>query len=185
VRPPVSAATATVGRRGLAAAPARGEAEERKQGRRGKGNFFRAVAVCGCPPLARRLGARGLRWGGGASLLMLCAFVLMIPNMDDAAKQGWNVSFWAMDARVNVIVKDLYVAIDQARLVGMECESVPCKALKAERHFSRSTKASLPSALAEQEKSFSRNRLSIAEMRQSRRRPIRRSHLLRSLAPLS
>jgi len=44
--------------------------------------------------------------------LMLCAFVLMIPNMDDAAKQGWNVFFWAMDARVNLIVKEiLYVAI--------------------------------------------------------------------------
>ena len=43
---------------------------------------------------------------------MLCAFILMIPNMDDAAKQGWNVFFWAMDARVPVIIKELlYIAI--------------------------------------------------------------------------
>ena len=33
--------------------------------------------------------------------LMLCAFVLMIPNMDEAAEQGWNVFFWAMDSQVN------------------------------------------------------------------------------------
>ncbi|MGO7815490.1 amino acid permease, partial [Rhizobium ruizarguesonis] len=33
--------------------------------------------------------------------IILCAFVLMIPNMDDSAKQGWNVFFWAMDAQTN------------------------------------------------------------------------------------
>jgi amino acid transporter len=44
--------------------------------------------------------------------IMLCAFVIMIPNMDDAAKQGWNVFFWAMDAQVNPTLKNiLYVAI--------------------------------------------------------------------------
>lgn len=44
--------------------------------------------------------------------VMLCAFVLMIPNMDDAAKQGWNVFFWAMDAQMNPTVKTvLYWAI--------------------------------------------------------------------------
>ena len=39
-------------------------------------------------------------WSGLFGYLMLCAFVLMIPNMDDAAKQGWNVFFWAMGERV-------------------------------------------------------------------------------------
>ncbi len=44
--------------------------------------------------------------------IMLCSFVLMIPNMDDAAKQGWNVFFWAMDAQVNPAIKViLYLAI--------------------------------------------------------------------------
>lgn len=32
-------------------------------------------------------------WSGLFGWVMLCAFVLMIPNMDDAAKQGWNVFF--------------------------------------------------------------------------------------------
>ena len=32
--------------------------------------------------------------------LFLCAFVFMIPNMDDAAKQGWNVFFWGYDDHV-------------------------------------------------------------------------------------
>ena len=39
-------------------------------------------------------------WSSLFGYLMLCAFVLMIPNMDDAAKQGWNVFFWAMNAQV-------------------------------------------------------------------------------------
>ena len=39
-------------------------------------------------------------WSSLFGYLMLCAFVLMIPNMDDAAKQGWNVFFWAMGAQV-------------------------------------------------------------------------------------
>lgn len=51
-------------------------------------------------------------WSGLFGWIMLCAFVLMIPNMDDAAKQGWNVFFWAMDAQVNPTMKQiLYVLI--------------------------------------------------------------------------
>ncbi|MGV3548891.1 amino acid permease [Rhizobium sp.] len=51
-------------------------------------------------------------WSALFGYIMLCSFVLMIPNMDDAAKQGWNVFFWAMDAQVNWVVKDiLYLAI--------------------------------------------------------------------------
>lgn len=51
-------------------------------------------------------------WSGLAGWIMLCAFVLMIPSMDEAAAQGWNVFFWAMDSQVNPVVKYLlYVAI--------------------------------------------------------------------------
>ncbi|MCX5515587.1 amino acid permease [Kaistia algarum] len=51
-------------------------------------------------------------WSAVFGYLMLCSFVLMIPNMDDAAKQGWNVFFWAMDAQVNPTIKViLYLAI--------------------------------------------------------------------------
>ncbi|SHF12972.1 Amino acid transporter [Kaistia soli DSM 19436] len=51
-------------------------------------------------------------WSALFGYIMLCSFVLMIPNMDDAAKQGWNVFFWAMDAQVNPTVKIiLYLAI--------------------------------------------------------------------------
>jgi len=51
-------------------------------------------------------------WSALFGYLMLCAFVLMLPNMDDAAKQGWNVFFWAMDAQVDPTLKvTLYWAI--------------------------------------------------------------------------
>ena len=57
-------------------------------------------------------------WSAVFGYLMLCSFVLMIPNMDEAAKQGWNVFFWAMDAQVNPAVKIiLYVAIFIAQLL--------------------------------------------------------------------
>jgi hypothetical protein len=39
--------------------------------------------------------------------IMLCASFFMLPNMDDAAKQGWNVFFWAMDSQVNPTIKDM------------------------------------------------------------------------------
>ena len=32
---------------------------------------------------------------------MLCSFVLVLPNMDEAAQQGWNVFFWAVNAQMN------------------------------------------------------------------------------------
>jgi len=51
-------------------------------------------------------------WSTLFGWIMLCAFILMIPNMDEAAKQGWNVFFWAMDANVGPTMKmALYVAI--------------------------------------------------------------------------
>ena len=51
-------------------------------------------------------------WSGLFGWIMLCSFVLMLPNMDDAAKQGWNVFFWGMDSAVNPTLKTvLYIAI--------------------------------------------------------------------------
>ena len=36
-------------------------------------------------------------WASLFAWLLSCAFVLAIPDMDAAAKQGWNVFFWVMD----------------------------------------------------------------------------------------
>jgi amino acid transporter len=50
--------------------------------------------------------------------IMLSAFVLMIPNMDEAAKQGWNVFFWAMEQRVPGGIKEaLFIAIFISQLL--------------------------------------------------------------------
>lgn len=46
-------------------------------------------------------------WSAVFGYIMLCSFVLMIPNMDAAAAQGWNVFFWAMNERANPLVKDI------------------------------------------------------------------------------
>ncbi|MEO8530094.1 MAG: amino acid permease [Deltaproteobacteria bacterium] len=57
-------------------------------------------------------------WSGLVGWVMLSSFVLMVPNMDDAAVQGWNVFFWAMDAQVNPTVKlVLYIAIFISQLL--------------------------------------------------------------------
>jgi amino acid transporter len=51
-------------------------------------------------------------WSFLFGYIMLCAFVLAIPDMDEAAKQGWNVFFYVMDSVANDGVKKiLYVAI--------------------------------------------------------------------------
>ncbi len=51
-------------------------------------------------------------WSGLAGWVMLCAFVLMLPSMEEAAQQGWNVFFWGMDVQVNPALKTLlYIAI--------------------------------------------------------------------------
>src|SRR6185437_7126473 len=50
--------------------------------------------------------------------IMLSAFVLMIPDMNEAAKQGWNVFFWAMDQRVPGGIKEaLFIAIFVSQLL--------------------------------------------------------------------
>lgn len=57
-------------------------------------------------------------WSAVFGWIMLCAFVLMLPSMDEAAKQGWNVFFWGMDARVGPVIKNiLYVAIFISQLL--------------------------------------------------------------------
>jgi amino acid transporter len=57
-------------------------------------------------------------WSAIFGWIMLCAFVLMIPNMDEAAKQGWNVFFWGMDQRVSTGIKEiLYIAIFISQLL--------------------------------------------------------------------
>ncbi len=51
-------------------------------------------------------------WSALFGYIMLCAFVLVLPNMDEAAKQGWNVFFWAMDSQIPTTLKTiLYAAI--------------------------------------------------------------------------
>ena len=46
-------------------------------------------------------------WSALFGYIMLCSFVLMLPSMDAAAAQGWNVFFWAMTEQVNPVVKDI------------------------------------------------------------------------------
>ena len=55
---------------------------------------------------------RSVLWSTVIGYVMLCAFVLVLPNMDDAARQGWNVFFWAMDKQLNPTLKAIiYAAI--------------------------------------------------------------------------
>jgi amino acid transporter len=46
-------------------------------------------------------------WSAIFGYIMLCSFVLMIPDMNAAAAQGWNVFFWAMNEQVNPLIKDV------------------------------------------------------------------------------
>jgi amino acid transporter len=51
-------------------------------------------------------------WSGLFGWLMLIAFVIAIPNMNDGAAQGWNVFFWTMDSVIPAVLKQiLYVGI--------------------------------------------------------------------------
>jgi amino acid transporter len=45
-------------------------------------------------------------WSAIFGYIFLSAVALMLPSMDDAAKQGWNVFFWAFDQRVNPVEGD-------------------------------------------------------------------------------
>lgn len=50
-------------------------------------------------------------WSGVLGYVFLVAFLLMIPDMDEAAKQGWNVFFWAMGQRVPYPVREVLFAL--------------------------------------------------------------------------
>jgi amino acid transporter len=50
-------------------------------------------------------------WSGVFGYLFLAAFLFMIPDMDAAARQGWNVFFWAMDQRVSAPWRGLLYAL--------------------------------------------------------------------------
>ena len=51
-------------------------------------------------------------WSSVAGWVMLVGFVLVIPDMDEAAKQGFNVFFWAIESRMNpAFATLLYLAI--------------------------------------------------------------------------
>ena len=57
-------------------------------------------------------------WSGLAGYLFLCAFVLMLPDLDQAARQGWNVFFWAFAQRVpRSLTTVLFVAILAAQIL--------------------------------------------------------------------
>jgi amino acid transporter len=50
-------------------------------------------------------------WSGAFGYFFLVAFLMMVPDLDEAAKQGWNVFFWAMEARVPLGLRDLIYAL--------------------------------------------------------------------------
>jgi amino acid transporter len=57
-------------------------------------------------------------WSSLFGWLFLVAFVLAIPNMDDAAKQGWGVFFWTADQVLPAWLKSLlYVVIFLAQFL--------------------------------------------------------------------
>jgi len=57
-------------------------------------------------------------WSTIFGLIFLVPFVLMLPNMDQAAAQGWNVWFWAFDQQVNPVVKEIvYLVVFVAQLL--------------------------------------------------------------------
>jgi amino acid transporter len=51
-------------------------------------------------------------WSSLAGWIMLCSFVLMLPSMDEAAQQGWNVFFWGVNTQMNpTFATIIYIAI--------------------------------------------------------------------------
>jgi amino acid transporter len=50
-------------------------------------------------------------WSGAFGYLFLVSFLLMLPDLGEAAKQGWNVFFWAMEQRVPVYTRELLYAL--------------------------------------------------------------------------
>jgi amino acid transporter len=57
-------------------------------------------------------------WSAIFGLVFLVPFVLMLPDMDQAAAQGWNVWFWAFDQQVSSGIKELvYLVVLVAQLL--------------------------------------------------------------------
>jgi amino acid transporter len=57
-------------------------------------------------------------WSGLFGWIMLCAFVIAIPNMDEAAKQGFNVFFYVMDKVIPSGLREiLYVGVFLAQFL--------------------------------------------------------------------
>jgi amino acid transporter len=57
-------------------------------------------------------------WSAIFGYLFLCAFVLMVPSLDEAAAQGWNVWFWGFDQRVSPGIKEfVYFVVFVAQLL--------------------------------------------------------------------
>jgi amino acid transporter len=57
-------------------------------------------------------------WSTLFGYLFLCAFVFMLPSMDEAAKQGWNVFFWGFDQRVSPGIKEIvYLVVFVSQLL--------------------------------------------------------------------
>jgi len=57
-------------------------------------------------------------WAAAAAWLLSCAFVIAIPDMGQAAKQGWNVFFWVMDRLIPAPLKIvIYLILLAAQLL--------------------------------------------------------------------
>jgi len=57
-------------------------------------------------------------WSAAAAWVLSCAFVLAIPDMGQAAKQGWNVFFWVMDSLIPAPLKiGIYLIIFAAQFL--------------------------------------------------------------------
>lgn len=57
-------------------------------------------------------------WSAIFGLVFLVPFVLMLPDMDQAAAQGWNVFFWAFDQKVGSGIKEIvYLVVFVAQLL--------------------------------------------------------------------
>jgi amino acid transporter len=50
-------------------------------------------------------------WSGAFGYLFLVSFLLMLPDLDQAARQGWNVFFWALEQRVPVATREVLYAL--------------------------------------------------------------------------
>jgi amino acid transporter len=57
-------------------------------------------------------------WSAIFGYLFLTAFILMVPSLDEAAAQGWNVFFWGFDQRVSSGIKEIvYLIVFVAQLL--------------------------------------------------------------------